>query len=102
MAISPNHLNEKFMEEYKGALDKADAAVVFYSKHALELKRMPELPKEKVIEGFAKKNLIVINDKNELQEWMRHQSYSNTNLVLMSSGNYDGLDMLTFAKQITL
>ena len=95
-------LNEKFMEEYKGALDKADAAVVFYSKHALELKRMPELPKEKVIEGFAKKNLIVINDKNELQEWMRHQSYSNTNLVLMSSGNYDGLDMLTFAKQITL
>ncbi len=94
-------LNEKFMEEYKGAMDKADIAVVFYSKHALELKRMPELPKEKILKGFAKKDLMVINEKEELWDWLQHQSYSNSNLVLMSSGNYDGLDMLTFAKQIT-
>lgn len=94
-------LNENFMSEYNGAMAKADVAVVFYSKHALELKRMPELPKEKVAAGFAKENLIVLNDKTELWNWLQHQNYSETNLVLMSSGNYDGLDMLTFAKQIT-
>ncbi len=94
-------LNEKFMEEYKGAMDKADIAVVFYSKHALELKRMPDLSKEKVMFGFAKKDMLVMNDKAQLWNWLQHQSYSNSNLVLMSSGNYDGLDMLTFAKQIT-
>ncbi len=94
-------LNEQFMLEYKGAMDKADNAVVFYSKHALELKRMPDLPADKVIEGFGKPGLLVMTDKNELWNWLQKQSYSKSNLVLMSSGNYDGLDMLTFAKQIT-
>ncbi len=94
-------LNEAFMSEYQGAMDKADQAIVFYSKHALELKRMPDLPAEKVIDGFQKKGLLVINTKEELWQWLQLQNYEQTNLVLMSSGNYDGLDMLTFAKQIT-
>ena len=94
-------LNEQFMNEYRGAMNQADDAVVFYSKHALELKRMPDLPAEKVREGFGKTGLLVMNDKDQLWNWLREQSYTNTNLVLMSSGNYDGLDMLTFAKQIT-
>ncbi len=94
-------LNEEFMKQYNGALDKADQAIVFYSKHALELKRMPDLPAEKVIEGFQKKGLLVMNAKEALYEWLQKQSYTQTNLVLMSSGNYDGLDMLTFANKIT-
>jgi UDP-N-acetylmuramate: L-alanyl-gamma-D-glutamyl-meso-diaminopimelate ligase len=94
-------LNEAFMSEYRGAMDKADAAVVFYSKHALELKRMPDLPAEKVEEGFGKPGLLVMNDKEALWNWLQKQTFEQANLVLMSSGNYDGLDMLTFAKQIT-
>jgi UDP-N-acetylmuramate: L-alanyl-gamma-D-glutamyl-meso-diaminopimelate ligase len=94
-------LNEAFMHEYEGAMDKADAAVVFYSKHALELKRMPDLPVDKVLAGFHKEGLLVMNDKETLWQWLGEQVYAETNLVLMSSGNYDGLDMLTFAKQIT-
>jgi UDP-N-acetylmuramate: L-alanyl-gamma-D-glutamyl-meso-diaminopimelate ligase len=94
-------LNENFMNEYKGSLDKADKAVVFYSKHALELKRMPDLPKQTVQKGFDKAGLQVITDKNELQEWLSKQQYENSNLVLMSSGNYDALDMITFAQKIT-
>jgi len=89
------------MNEYNGALDKADVAVVFYSRHALELKRMPDLPKEKVIAGFNKAGLAVLNDKETLWQFMQEQNYSNANLVLMSSGNYDGLDMISFAESIT-
>ena len=86
-------LNENFMKEYDGAMDNADEAVVFYSSHALELKRMPELSAEKVKQGFAKDNLIVINKKEELEEFLTTRHYSNSNLLLMSSGNYDGLDI---------
>jgi UDP-N-acetylmuramate: L-alanyl-gamma-D-glutamyl-meso-diaminopimelate ligase len=93
-------LNEAFMAEYKGAMDKADHAVVFYSKHALELKRMPDLPEEKVIRGFDKKGLLVMHDKNKLWEWLQQQNYTNANLLLMSSGNYDALDMIGFAQQL--
>ncbi len=94
-------LNEQFMSEYKGAMDKADVAAVYYSGHALELKRMPPLPAAKVVEGFGKKGLVVLNQKEELVQWLQSQAYQNANLLLMSSGNYDGIDMLTFAKKVT-
>jgi len=94
-------LNEQFLTEYRGAMDQADQAVVFYSRHTLELKRLPELPKDKVVAGFGKAGLVVINEKEELLAWLTQQSYKNVNLLLMSSGNYDGLDIVTFASQIT-
>lgn len=94
-------LNEQFMGEYNGALGKADTAIVFYSKHALELKRLPDLPVEKIKEGFNQPGLMVINDKKILEDWLEKTDFSNSNIVLMSSGNYDGLDMLTFAERIT-
>lgn len=93
-------LNEQFMKEYRGAMDKADIAAVFYSEHALELKRMPALPKEKVYEGFGKKDLAVLNSREDLMHWLRSQVYQDVSLLLMSSGNYDGIDILTFAKEI--
>jgi UDP-N-acetylmuramate: L-alanyl-gamma-D-glutamyl-meso-diaminopimelate ligase len=90
-------LNKEFMHQYKGALEKTDVAVVFYSKHALQIKGLPELPERYVLEGFDKKGLLVMTDKNALEQWLKAQDYSNTNLVLMSSGNYDGIDLPSFA-----
>jgi len=86
-------LNQDFMKEYKGAMDDADHASVFYSEHALELKRMPFLPPEKVIEGFGRKDLAVITKRTELEVWLRSQDLSNAILLFMSSGNYDGLNI---------
>ncbi|HJV19441.1 MAG TPA: Mur ligase family protein [Sediminibacterium sp.] len=94
-------LNEAFMQQYKGAFDQVDVGVVFYSKHALELKRMPDLPVEKVKEGFAKEGLLVINDRSTLETWLKSQDFSHSNILLMSSGNYDGIDIFSFAKEIT-
>jgi len=90
-------LNKEFMQQYKGALEKTDIAVVFYSKHALQIKGLPELPESYVLEGFDKNGLLVMTDKNALEQWLQAQDYSNTNLVLMSSGNYDGIDLPSFA-----
>lgn len=94
-------LNEQFLSEYRGAMELADKAAIFYSRHALELKRLPPLAEEKVVAGFGKPGLAVINEKEELQAWLTQQSYKNANLLLMSSGNYDGLDIINLVKQIT-
>ncbi len=91
-------LNEQFMSEYKGALDKADQAVVFYSHHALELKRMPELPKSIVQKGFDKEGLAVINDRADLEQWLKERDYNESAVVFMSSGNYDGMDIQAYAE----
>jgi UDP-N-acetylmuramate: L-alanyl-gamma-D-glutamyl-meso-diaminopimelate ligase len=94
-------LNEQFMEQYQGAMNAADSAAVFYSPHAIELKRLPQLSKEKIVSGFGKEGLQVFNQKEQLEDWLVSQSYDDANLLLMSSGNYDGIDVTTFAHQIT-
>lgn len=93
-------LNEAFMNEYKGALEDADEAAVFYSKHALELKRMPELKKETVEQGFGKKGLAVMANRSELEAWLAERDFKNTVVLFMSSGAYDGLDVAAFGKNI--
>jgi UDP-N-acetylmuramate: L-alanyl-gamma-D-glutamyl-meso-diaminopimelate ligase len=82
------------MEEYKGAMDKADEAIVFYSKHALELKRMDFLEPQIVKNGFQKSNLEVVTERKNLEEKLKNISFNNTNFLFMSSGNYDGMDIL--------
>jgi UDP-N-acetylmuramate: L-alanyl-gamma-D-glutamyl-meso-diaminopimelate ligase len=94
-------LNEAFLKEYAGVLDKADEAAVFYSRHALELKRLPELKKEVVAEGFGKRELEVSNQREELENWLEGRDYRNSIVLLMSSGNYDGLDMEMLSQRIT-
>ncbi len=93
-------LNVNFMNEYKGALDGVDEAVVFYAKHVLEIKQMPDLPAEKVKEGFGNDALIVLNDKAELLNWLRKINTVNANILFMSSGNYDGLNINSLAEEI--
>ncbi|RYZ62043.1 MAG: peptidoglycan synthetase [Chitinophagaceae bacterium] len=94
-------LNEAFLQEYNGALDKADEAAVYFSKHALALKRLPELKPEVVEAGFAKQGLAAINERQALEAWLQSRDYTNSVVLFMSSGNYDGFDAAAFAASIT-
>lgn len=88
-------LNADFLEQYQGALDTADIAAVFYSKHALEIKRMPDLAPELIAQRFGRNDLHVFNNREKLESFLSAQNYQDTNLLLMSSGTYDGLDFST-------
>jgi UDP-N-acetylmuramate: L-alanyl-gamma-D-glutamyl-meso-diaminopimelate ligase len=87
-------LNEKFLTEYAGAMDNADEGIVFYSKHALELKRMPPLYPAGIVKGFKKSNLKVITTKNELEIRLKKIEVNSVNFLFMSSGDYEGMDIL--------
>lgn len=86
-------LNKGFMKEYKGSMDVADVAIVFYSPHALQLKRMQPLDPAIVKEEFGKENLKVINDRKDLETELSKNVLSNSNFLFMSSGNYDGMNI---------
>jgi UDP-N-acetylmuramate: L-alanyl-gamma-D-glutamyl-meso-diaminopimelate ligase len=94
-------LNAAFMKEYEGVMNGVDEAAVFYSKHALELKRMPELDKSVVANGFQKKDLNVFNNRKELEDWLNNRNYNNSVVLFMSSGNYEGINTGEFGKKIT-
>lgn len=94
-------LNEAFMKEYNDVMKEVDEAAVFYSEHALQLKRMPPLPLEIIEAGFGKDGLQVFNNRVALEEWLHNREYINAVLLLMSSGNYEGFDATGFAQKIT-
>jgi len=85
-------LNPEFLKEYEKSLDPADEAVVFFSPEALEIKKMEPISKDQIREAFDKKDLIVYTTPQEFKEYLQDLDYSNSVLLLMSSGNYGGLD----------
>ena len=85
-------LNAEFLKLYKGALDSADRAVVFYSPHAVEIKKLEKVSKEQIANAFQRDDLIIYTDPIEFKEFLFSQDIENTAVLLMSSGNYGGLD----------
>ncbi|WP_456376392.1 UDP-N-acetylmuramate--L-alanine ligase [Lutibacter sp.] len=89
-------LNTEFLKEYKGALNSADTAVVFYSPKALEIKRLEKISEEQIKNAFEQDDLIVYTNATEFKEFLFTQNFENSVLLLMSSGNYGGLDFTKF------
>ena len=85
-------LNEDFLKEYIGTLDKADEAVVFYSPHAVKIKRLKEVSEQQIAKAFKRDDLVIYTDPKEFKDFLFSQDLTNTALLLMSSGNYGGLD----------
>ena len=85
-------LNAEFLKEYKGALDGADVAVVFYSPHAVEIKKLEEVTHEQITTAFQCKDLIIYTNPDDFKQFIFSQNFDNKALLLMSSGNYGGLD----------
>lgn len=85
-------LNAEFLKEYKGALDAADVAVVFYSPHAVEIKKLEEVTHEQVANAFERDDLIIYTNPEDFKNSLFSQNFENKSLLLMSSGNYGGLD----------
>lgn len=85
-------LNPEFLKEYKGALDAADTAVVFYSPHAVEIKKLGAISEKQIGDAFDRDDLIIFTDPKAFKDFLFSQKMENTALLLMSSGNYGGLD----------
>ncbi|APY10393.1 peptidoglycan synthetase [Seonamhaeicola sp. S2-3] len=85
-------LNAEFLKEYKGALDAADIAVVFYSPHAVEIKKLDAVSHEQIAEAFQREDLIIYTNPDDFKDFLFSQDFNNKALLLMSSGNYGGLD----------
>jgi UDP-N-acetylmuramate: L-alanyl-gamma-D-glutamyl-meso-diaminopimelate ligase len=85
-------LNAQFLKEYKGALDAADVAVVFYSPDAVKIKQLETVTYEQIAESFERNDLIIYTNPQEFKSFLFSTSLQDAALLLMSSGNYGGLD----------
>ena len=85
-------LNSEFLKEYQGSLDSADVAVVFYSPDAVKIKQLEEVTYEQIAQSFNRDDLIIFTNPIDFKDFLFKQNFDNSALLLMSSGNYGGLN----------
>lgn len=92
-------LNKNFLGEYDGTMAKADVAYVYYNPATLEHKRLPSIDPQEVEKAFGG-NVKVFTQSDSLVAELKAQSYDNANLLIMTSGNFSGVDLKAFANEI--
>jgi len=85
--------NPEFLKEYKGALDAADEAVIFFLPESVAIKKLEAVTPEQISEAFQRDDLNIFTDAASFHEFIGNKVYKNSTLLLMSSGNYGGLDL---------
>jgi len=93
-------LNKSFLIHYVGTMEQADDAIVYYNPETLKHKRLPMITKDDVKGAFKKKDLKVFNDKEELESYLLSQKPSDAVYLLMSSGNFSGMDFKKFSREL--
>ncbi len=84
-------LNEEFLQQYKGCMDEPDTAIVYFSEAAIAHKKLKLITKQQVHTAFNRKDLLVFSDIKKLEDYLKSQSWDNKNLLMMSSGNFEGI-----------
>ncbi|WP_034924475.1 UDP-N-acetylmuramate--L-alanine ligase [Gillisia sp. CAL575] len=85
-------LTPEFLKQYKSSLNSADEAIVFFSPEALLIKKLPPITEEQIFEAFGNSHLKIFINSDDFKLHLKNIEYSNKVLLLMSSGNYGGLD----------
>ena len=85
-------LNLDFLELYKNTMSAADTAYVYFNKETIRHKRLDDFSKNDVYNAFGSSNVKVFTSSKDLEKELYSKKWLNSNLLMMSSGNFDGLD----------
>ena len=85
-------LSEDFLQQYAHCMDEPDMAIVYFSPAAIAHKNLDPITKEQVHVSFAREDLMVFTDSQKLQYYLKSLDWNCKNLLMMSSGNFDGID----------
>jgi len=95
-------LNKEFLPQYRGTMDNADLAAIFYSPHTLEMKKMPPISPQEIKAAFKNDSLEIFTDKTELEKFLKAQNWYQSNLLLMTSGTFGGMNFNEIGSEIAL
>lgn len=92
-------LKKEFLPQYKGAMQMADEAIVYFSPEVVQHKKLEAISKDQVLSGFGG-DVTVMTETKEVLDFIHAQNWDNSVLLMMSSGNFDGIDYDNLGKEI--
>ncbi|MFN8231488.1 MAG: Mur ligase family protein [Bacteroidia bacterium] len=93
-------LTEEFLLQYNGAMNMADEAIVYFNPHTIEHKKLKAITIEQVKKAFARNDLNVFTQSESVTNYLKSKKWNNSVLLMMSSGNFDGVDFNVLAKEL--
>lgn len=93
-------LNAEFLLQYNGCMDMADEAIVYFNPHTIAHKGLAEITKDQVFEAFGRRDIKVFTESKDVVAEIKSHKWENTNLLMMSSGNFDGIVFEELADQL--
>lgn len=93
-------LTKEFLKEYQNSMNGPETAIVYFNPKVISHKKLEPISEKDVQNAFNRPDLVVVTSAKELQLKLQEYSWHNQNLILMSSGNFDGMDVVSFAKAL--
>lgn len=93
-------LTKEFLKQYADTLKSADEAIVYYNPHTVAMKNLTPFQEEDIKKGFNINNVIIFTDSLKLHDYLLSRQWTNATLLLMSSGNFNGMDISQLSKKI--
>jgi UDP-N-acetylmuramate: L-alanyl-gamma-D-glutamyl-meso-diaminopimelate ligase len=92
-------LQKAFLPQYNGAMAAADQALVYFSPEVVAHKKLPALEASEVQAGFGG-NVLICTETQAVLDFITKQDWHNKVLLMMSSGNFDGIDYDALGEQL--
>lgn len=93
-------LKKDFLPQYKDAMKSADEAIVYFNHDVVKHKKLEPITEQQVMEGFNG-GITVMTRTEDVLAFIRCKNWDNKVLLMMSSGNFDGIDYEELAEEIT-
>lgn len=95
-------LNRNFLNEYAYTLNQADYAIVFIDDKTLKQKGMQAFTAQEILDAFKSEDIKFFNQPEKIKEYLLTFQLRDVNLLLMSSGNFGGIDLVTLANKLLI
>ncbi len=93
-------LNKEFIPHYKNSMAAADRALVYFSPEVVEHKKLPALDAKEVRDAFGTDNVEIFTDSKALVATLKKITWKGKTLLMMSSGNFDGIDFKSLGEDL--
>jgi UDP-N-acetylmuramate: L-alanyl-gamma-D-glutamyl-meso-diaminopimelate ligase len=93
-------LNKNFLLQYEDSMIRADVSLVYIDEKTFQHKKIEPFTDADVQTAFNNPGLVFFNDAGALESYLKKLDFTNTNLLMMSSGNFGGIDLNKLAREL--
>ena len=74
--------------------------IVYFNPEKVQAKKLEAISENDIKSAFSNPNIQVFDNAGKMEAFLLTQSWKNKNLLMMSSGNFGGIDIKQLSEKI--